>query len=259
MKPLLQAIGISKTFGGLKAFQDVHLEAYPGKILTVIGPNGAGKTTLFNTLSGIYKPDGGKIFLNEKEIGGLKPEAICNQGLARTFQNIRLFKDMTALENVLIGEFCHDELPWPHILFKTKRFKHEEREALHRVFRLLEDLELKDVSNELARNLPYGFQRRLEIARALATRPKVLLLDEPGAGMNPVELNGLIKIIRKIQEAGLAIVLIEHHMKVVMEISDEIIVLDHGEELAKGKPEEISVNPQVISAYLGEALAQKGK
>lgn len=255
MTPLLMVTNLCKTFGGLKAFQNISIDAYAGRILTIIGPNGAGKTTLFNTLTGIYQPDDGEIYFQGKKVDGLSPAVVCARGMARTFQNIRLFGEMTALENVRVGEFLHDRTPWYDLLLKTRKFCLEEEESAARALRLLESVGLKEVSQVRAKNLSYGLQRKLEIARALATRPKLLLLDEPGAGMTPTELNDLIAIIQKLRDSGLAILLIEHHMKVVMQISDEVVVLDHGEELAKGKPSEISVNPQVISAYLGEALA----
>lgn len=255
MKPLLSVIDLTKTFGGLKAFQDISLDAFGGKILTIIGPNGAGKTTLFNTLTGIYTPDSGVIYFEGERVDGLSPAAICDKGMARTFQNIRLFGEMTALENIQVAEFSHDRTAWHDLLLRTPSFIRSERESVERAFHLLERVGLVDSANLLARNLPYGLQRKLEIARALATNPRMLLLDEPGAGMNPTELNDLIQIILKLREEGMGILLIEHHMKVVMQISDQVVVLDHGEELAKGIPSEISVNPQVISAYLGEALA----
>jgi branched-chain amino acid transport system ATP-binding protein len=250
----LEVHSLSKHFGGLKAFEKIDLSLSCGEILTIIGPNGAGKTSLFNTISGIYKPDSGNIFLNTKNITALAPFEICQSGLARTFQNIRLFKDMTVLENVLIGEFSKEKSSWLEIILRLKKFKQSEHSSIQRAFKLLEKVQLTQHANELARNLPYGAQRRLELARALATKPQVLLLDEPGAGMNPSELNQLIEIILQLRSENLAILLIEHHMNVVMKISDSIVVIDHGEELAKGKPSDISINPQVISAYLGEAL-----
>lgn len=255
MKPLLNVVALKKGFGGVRAIEDIYLEVFPGQILSIIGPNGAGKTTLFNVLTGIYRADEGEIYLNEEKINGFAPHEICRKGLARTFQNIRLFGDMTAFENVLVGDFQHDPTSWWQLMTRTPSFRREQQAAFSRAENLLHELGLKYHENILARHLSYGFQRRLEIARALATQPKALLLDEPGAGMNATELNELVKIIRKIKEMGIAVVLIEHHMKMVMEISDDVIVLDHGEEIAKGKPEDIRKNPQVISAYLGDALS----
>jgi branched-chain amino acid transport system ATP-binding protein len=258
MNPILSICGLAKSFGGLRAISDVNFEAYSGHILTLIGPNGAGKTTVFNLLTGVYKPDAGDIVFDGHRINNLAVHRRTQLGMARTFQNIRLFKSMTVLENILIGGLHHNAGTWPHALMRSKSFRRAEAEALDRANACLEQVGLLDHAHESATGLPYGFQRRLEIARALVTAPKILLLDEPGAGMNSTELNELIQIIQKLKQSGLAILLIEHHMKVVMSISDDVIVLDHGEELAKGKPSEIAVHPDVVSAYLGEALSHAG-
>lgn len=254
MTPLLETRQLSKTFGGLKAVQSVSFSVMPNQIFSIIGPNGAGKTTLFNCLSGIYRPSGGSVLFDGQVISGLSSTQCCRLGLARTFQNIRLFGEMTALENVMVGGFGYSTLsPW-HLLLRTSRYRSCEKKREHEARDLLHFVGLSHYAQTWARNLSYGLQRRLEIARALATRPKILLLDEPGAGMNPHEIDEIIQLIEKIRERGLAVILIEHHMKVVMKISHAITVLDHGEQIATGKPEEIRSNPKVIAAYLGQEV-----
>jgi len=249
--PLLAARGLGKSFGGLKAVDDINLEARPGSLLSVIGPNGAGKTTLFNCLTGIYRPERGRVEFNGRNITGAPPHRVCHLGIARTFQNIRLFPEMSALDNVLVAQFHHSTLaPWD-IILRTPGFRRCEREHLAEAMELLEWVGLAGKAEAQARDLSYGLQRRLEIARALAARPRVLLLDEPCAGMNPAEVNGIIELIATLRRRELAILLIEHHMKVVMEISDRILVLDHGVALAEGEPAAIRSNPEVIRAYLG--------
>jgi len=249
---LLDAQNITKTFGGLVAVNDVSLTVEPGSIVSVIGPNGAGKTTFFNVLTGIYKPTSGKITFDKEEIAGLRPDQITQRGIARTFQNIRLFNNMTALENVLVG--MHGRLRaglWGS-LFLTPAVRAEEQSARKRAFELLSFVGLERKAGELAKNLPYGDQRRLEIARAMATQPKLILLDEPTAGMNPQETSEAIHLICRLRdELGITVILIEHDMRVVMTISERVTVLDHGAKIAEGKPEEIRNNPQVIEAYLG--------
>ena len=252
MTPLLSVQNITKKFGGLKAITNVSLDLLPGQISSLIGPNGAGKTTFFNCLTGIYKPDEGKIFLNQQNITSQKPHEICRLGIARTFQNVRLFAEMSALENVMVGQFHWNKIsPW-HILTRSHHYHKQENAGKIVALELLHFVGLEEVCHQWARQLSYGMQRRLEIARALATRPRILLLDEPGAGMNPKELEAMIQLIKKIRHQGLSVLLIEHHMKVVMGISDHITVLDHGENIASGNPQEIRSHPKVIAAYLGK-------
>jgi branched-chain amino acid transport system ATP-binding protein len=252
MNPLLETNDLSMTFGGLKAVQNVSFQVYPEQIFSVIGPNGAGKTTLFNCLSGLYQPTQGRIFFQAQDITRKAAHERCRLGLARTFQNIRLFAEMTALENVQVGQFSqHRPSPWS-MLARTSTYCRREKQAEQEARELLDFVGLSAQAGAWARNLAYGLQRRLEIARALATKPKVLLLDEPGAGMNPQEIGEMIQLIERIRQRGLAIILIEHHMKVVMSISHKILVLDHGEAIASGSSEEIRRDPKVIAAYLGQ-------
>jgi len=254
MTPLLETRGLSKTFGGLKAVQNVDLRVEPNRIVSVIGPNGAGKTTFFNCLSGIYRPDAGAILLEGHDITGNAPHQVCKLGVARTFQNIRLFPEMTVLENVLVGQFQHRLISPLPLLARTKHYRDRERECHDEAIEFLDFVGLAQYADALSSNLAYGLQRRLEIARALATKPRLLLLDEPAAGMNPQETVEMVQLISRIRERGLAILLIEHHMKVVMTISDEILVLDHGVQIAHGAPEHVRNDPQVIKAYLGEEI-----
>lgn len=252
MNPLLQTSHLGKIFGGLKAVQSINLAVAPNRILSIIGPNGAGKTTLFNCLSGIYTADHGSVFFEGINITHLKPYEICRLGVARTFQNIRLFPGLSALDNVLIGQFHLRRLSPIPLLFHSHYYHNEEVVGRATARELLDFVGLSGSSSVWARNLPYGLQRRLEIARALATNPKLLLLDEPAAGMNPREAEQMVDLIQRLRSRGLAIILIEHHMKVVMQISDQILVLDHGETIATGTPEEVRANPRVIAAYLGK-------
>lgn len=249
---LLEIANITKTFGGLKAISDVTFSLEKGRIVSIIGPNGAGKTTFFNTLTGIYKPDGGTIKFNGKSLVGLRPDQIAARGIARTFQNIRLFPDMTVIENILVGMHVHLKQSALQTLLRLPSFRKEEQEAEKKAARLMEYVGLKRVENELAKNLPYGAQRRLEIGRALAADPLLLLLDEPAAGMNPQETEDVTQLFRDIRsELGITILLIEHDMRVVMRISEDICVMDYGEKIAQGPPEEIRTNTRVIEAYLG--------
>jgi branched-chain amino acid transport system ATP-binding protein len=252
MTPLLETRGLSKAFGGLKAVQGVDLRIEANRIVSVIGPNGAGKTTFFNCLSGIYRPEGGSILLDGHDITGRKPHQVCRRGVARTFQNIRLFPEMSVLENVLVAQFQHRSLsPW-RLLSHAGGFRREEKASREEAYNFLEFVGLENQADRVSSSLAYGLQRRLEIARALATKPRLLLLDEPAAGMNPQETVEMVRLISRIRDRGLAILLIEHHMKLVMTISDEILVLDHGVPIARGAPEQVRNDPQVIKAYLGE-------
>jgi branched-chain amino acid transport system ATP-binding protein len=255
MKPLLETRELSKTFGGLKAVQGIDLRVEPNRIVSVIGPNGAGKTTFFNCLSGIYRPDGGGIWLGDVEITGFAPHQISRLGMSRTFQNIRLFPEMTVLSNVLVAQFQHCSVsPFP-LLARSKKYREQEKQNEEEAMGFLEFVGLAKYADDISSSLAYGLQRRLEIARALATKPRILLLDEPAAGMNPQEAVEMVGLISRIRERGLAVLLIEHHMKVVMSISDEILVLDHGIPIAHGAPEKVRNDPQVIKAYLGEEIA----
>ena len=261
MNPVLEVQDLSQDFGGLRALNELSLTVNSGEIVALIGPNGAGKTTFFNCVTGIYTPTEGKMFLYDREgspklLNGKKSHVITAMGMARTFQNIRLFSDMTVLENVMIGRHCRTRAGILGAVMRDGRTRREEQESIDASYALLELVRLQDMWNETARNLPYGAQRRLEIARALATEPRMLLLDEPAAGMNPQETNelkGLVCSIRDDQQ--LSILLIEHDMGMVMSLSDRIYVMEYGSCIATGKPEEIRVNPRVIKAYLGESDA----
>ncbi|KJS01744.1 MAG: ABC transporter [Desulfobulbaceae bacterium BRH_c16a] len=249
---LLEIANITKTFGGLKAISDVTFSLDKGRIVSIIGPNGAGKTTFFNTLTGIYKPDSGTIKFNGKSMVGLRPDQIAASGISRTFQNIRLFPDMSVIENILVGMHIHLKQSALQTLLRLPSFKKEEDEAEKKAAELMEYVGLKRVENELAKNLPYGAQRRLEIARALAADPMLLLLDEPAAGMNPQETEDVTRLFRDIRsDLGITILLIEHDMRVVMNISEDICVMDYGVKIAQGPPSEIRNNTRVIEAYLG--------
>lgn len=257
-EPILKVSGLSMNFGGIKALDSVDLDVRPGEIVALIGPNGAGKTTFFNCLTGIYAPSSGDVLLRDPKVGketrlnGMKPNRITEKGMARTFQNIRLFPTMSVLENVMIGRHCRTHSLIIGAVFRGPKTRREETEIIDTSYDILKKVGLEKQVNEEARNLPYGAQRRLEIGRALATEPFLLLLDEPAAGMNPQETEALVKLIRKICKEGHSILLIEHDMKLVMSLSDRIFVMDYGKKIAQGSPEEVRSNPDVIKAYLGE-------
>lgn len=250
---LLEVRDLTKHFGGIRAVEEVRFRVREGSIMSIIGPNGAGKTTLFNCLTGLIKPTKGGIYFLGNNITGLQPNDIVRHGIARTFQNIRLFKEMTVIENVMVSQHCRTNFGLLASIIRGNAFKNEEKAIRERALEYLELVGLGDFTEILAVNLPYGRQKRLEMARTVATEPRLILLDEPTAGMNPQETTEMMGLIKKLQELGKTIILIEHDMKVVMGISEDIIVLDHGVKIAEGPPEDIRRNPMVIEAYLGRA------
>ncbi len=248
---ILETQGLSRHYGGVIALSEVSMEIHPGQISSLIGPNGAGKTTLFNCVTGLDTPTLGRANFLGKPITGLRADEVTELGIARTFQNIRLFTELTVLDNVKIGRHCRTVSNFMGAVFHTKRQQKEESEITEYAQEMLNFVGLSDVSDQTAGNLSYGDQRRVEIARALATKPMLILLDEPAAGMNPLETQELIALIYTIREQGISVLLIEHDMKLVMQISDWVTVLDHGEKISDGEPEVVQNDERVIAAYLG--------
>ena len=254
VKPILEIFSLTKKFGGVVALNEVDLKVMPGQITSLIGPNGAGKTTLFNCLTGLISLTTGRIQFQQTDMSSMAAHRITSSGIARTFQNIRLFSEMTVLDNVKIGLHTQSKGYLWSAISRNLDYKKEEEQVTTSAYQLLEFVNLAQFSHQQANNLSYGDQRRLEIARALATEPKLLLLDEPAAGMNPQETNELIHLIHNIKSRGITIFLIEHDMKLVMQISEWITVLDYGEKISQGPPDVVQSDPLVISAYLGQSL-----
>jgi branched-chain amino acid transport system ATP-binding protein len=259
MTPFLEIQHLYKSFGGLQALKDINFTIEQGTIIGLIGPNGAGKTTLFNCVAGIEKPTEGRIIFSRDDhnmsIGGRKPEAVTALGIARTFQNIRLFDNLSVIDNVKIGRHCRTRSLFWGAVVRSRFQRNEEKATTASAKQFLDFVGLKGREEEIASSMPYGDQRRLEIARALATEPRLLMLDEPAAGMNPQESRDLMSLIRRIRNRGITILLIEHDMKVVMGVCERVVVINHGEWLTEGRPQEVQNNPKVIEAYLGRGAA----
>lgn len=254
MATLLEVSGLKKRFGGLVVLEEVSFRVKQGTIFSIIGPNGAGKTTLFNILSGIYEPTEGSMWIGGEMINSLKMHDIAQRGVGRTFQNVRLFGNMSVIENVMVGQHCRTRAGLWNVLMRTRHVQREEKEIMAVAMAQLEFVGLSDTAFLPATSLPFGKQRLLEIARTLASRPRLLFLDEPAAGLNPRETTALSHLIERIREQGITILLVEHDMELVMDISDRIMVLDHGRKLCEGEPREVQENPDVISAYLGDGV-----
>ena len=259
MNNILEVKNISKYFGGLKAVDNVSIEIKQGEVLGIIGPNGAGKTTFFNLITGTYPLTSGQILFDGKDVTGSKPEDMAKLGMARTFQNIKLFKFLSVLENIKVGFHILLKSNIFDAMFHTKRYKEDEKMANEKGTELLKRIGLYEQIDLMAGNLPYGWQRHLEIGRALALSPKILLLDEPAAGMNPSETQELMTFVKDLNKEGITVVVIEHDMKFIMNLCDRIVVINHGQKLAEGSPKEVSSNPDVIEAYLGSDLTIKKK